>query len=121
MIGHLHLPLLEALLQTIGYAEDAEYMTSLMRGRPMLGTGMLTTGLYPPQQSRAVQSLTEWAANPKDRNLEMIRSGRANRDPELDEKVWDKVRKEVQRGYATIHDLEEYDLNDVCLIPRLPK
>eukprot|EP00959_Pyramimonas_sp_CCMP1952_P268667 5617549-Pyramimonas_sp.AAC.1 len=61
-------------------------MKSLMQGRPMLGTGMLTTGLYPPQQSRALTSLTNWAANPQDRNLEMIRSVKANRDPELDEK-----------------------------------
>ena len=59
-------------------------------------------------------SLQEWTQQPYKRNLEMIRSVRANHDRNLDVLVWEKVQKEVERGYATIHDLEEYDLNTVC-------
>ena len=98
VIGHIHLPLLEALLQTIDYKEDSEYISSLIRGRPMLGTGLLTTGLYPPQPSRASLTLQRWAQHPRERNLGIIRSVRASHDPELDANVWEKVKKEVERG-----------------------
>ena len=121
VIGHIHLLLLSALLKAIDYTEDSMYMASLLHGRPMLGKGELTTGLYPSQHSKASRSLDEWARCPRERNLEMIRSVRASKDPDLDWTVWKKVQKEVERGYATIHKLDEYDLNRVCLTPRFPK
>ena len=105
----------------IEYTEDRDYMDSLVKGRPMLGEGLLTTGVYPPQHPRASCSLKEWAEHPRRRNLEMIRSVRTSNDPNLDTLVWEKVQKEVRLGYATLHELEEYDLDAVCFTPRFPK
>eukprot|EP00959_Pyramimonas_sp_CCMP1952_P332142 6954802-Pyramimonas_sp.AAC.1 len=73
VIGHLHLPLLNRLLQEIHYEEEMDCMDTLTKGRPMLGEGLLTTGLYPPQASRATTTVTQWARSPRARNLDMIR------------------------------------------------
>ena len=120
MIGHLHLPLLSKLLDKIEYEDDG-YMESLMKGRPVLGQIDANANSI-PTPSPATRTLSDWAANPRERNEKIIRGMRPSADPRADEQAWEKMLKAVRRGYERgPFPISHYDLDAVCFTPRFPK
>ena len=51
----------------------------------------------------------------------MIACVHSSGDHALDELAWQVTLKEVNAGYAEIHELHEYGLNALCFTPRWPK
>ena len=119
VIGHIHGPLLARLLKDIGH-EDVEYMSTLERGRNVVGD-IEATGIFPPEAKPASTTYQEWIANPRRRNLDMIAATRSSGDGDLDLAAFDKTMKEVDKGYATIVEVRGLDLDRCCLTPRFPK
>ena len=119
VIGHIHGPLLARLLKDIGH-EDVECMPTLERGRNVVGD-IEATGIFPPEDKPASTTYQEWIANPRRRNLDMIAATRSSGDGDLDLAAFDKIMKEVDKGYATIVEVRALDLDNCCLTPRFPK
>ena len=51
----------------------------------------------------------------------MLRQTRSSGDEQLDMKALEKTEKEIAKGYAEAVELEDLDLDEVCLTPRYAK
>jgi RES domain-containing protein len=120
VIGHLHLPLLQWLVEDTNFP-DSTYVTKLCLGKPALGE-IPATGLFRAERSEAEMELAEWTSNPKARNAKLIEMVQASGDIALDMKAWDKLQKELSMQYCVgPGELSDLDLNSCCITPRWPK
>lgn len=120
VIGHLHLPLLQWLVEETSYPAQ-DYVARLMQGRPCLGE-IPASGVFKKERNEASTTLQAWAATPRARNERMIGKVTSTGDLELDAKAWEKTKKELQRGYCKgPGEIHELDLDQVCITPRWVK
>ncbi|CAK0841615.1 unnamed protein product, partial [Prorocentrum cordatum] len=71
VIGHLHLPLLEWMVEHAKYS-GADYVARLMRGKPCLGE-IPPSGVFSEDHNRGAIAIEDWIACPRERNERMIR------------------------------------------------
>jgi hypothetical protein len=120
VIGHLHLPFLQWLLEYSGFPAK-DYVARLMRGKPCLGE-IPASGIFFAERNEGTLSLKQWSSAPRSRNERMIAMTKSSGDNVLDNKSWEKTLKEIRMNYCDgpgeIHDL---DLDRVCLTPRWAK
>ena len=91
VIGHIHLPLLEWLLQRIHY-EDVDYVRTLTRGRNVVGQ-IGRSHVFPEFENPATTSVEDWMRAAPQRNMRMIESVRPSGDDALDRASWEKTQK----------------------------
>ena len=88
VIGHLHGPLLNKMLERSGHL-DTEYFRSLSSGRPSLGR-IEPAGLYRVVNRPARTFLADWLAEAPARNRRIINSVASSGDARLDAEAWRK-------------------------------
>ena len=120
VIGHIHIPLLRWLVAW-SYYKNVRYVDKLVAGRPCLGSIPDGASDFPPEHKPPSQSMKEWTQHPWKRNLRMIAKTKPSGDERLDWLSWEKTLAEQAKGYAKIGDLQDEDLDHVCLTPRWAK
>ena len=120
VIGHLHLPLLDWMVKRSSF-QCTHYVDRLMQGKPCLGE-ITPSGVFRPERNEATMTLAAWRQAPRSRNERMLSRVCSSGAHDLDIKSWDKTLKEIQLGYCDgPGNVEELDLDTVCLTPRWPK
>ena len=119
VIGHLHLPLLNWMVNISNHS-DVHYMETLMTGRNVVGE-IGKAYIYPADNNPSKITVEEWARTPGSRNKKVLSNIKATGDDDLDQLSWEKTLKEIENGYGRVLQDHEWDINTACVTGRFPK
>ena len=118
-IGHLHLPLLDWMVNVSGH-RDTDYIRTLMEGRNVIGE-IGRAYIYPPDDNPNEITVEEWSRSPGKRNSKVLQNIKSTNDADLDKLSWEKTLAEIDAGYCRILDQAELDMEKCCITGRFPK